>query len=237
MAGQQQSWNPLVGLAGANNSHGFYANQVGGGNGLFGTNLFQDPTYTQYSLNTDVIKQLEAKGYNSQLLNNQAYVTNQIQQGNIRVNQNGLVDVLVKPEDFNSGNYQQFSKGQATGSINEFGINSNANGSSNGMFGWGQDQYGNTTLGGATGFQWASAGLGAANALYGMYMGNKQMKLAKENFEEQKRLSHANYQMQAKAYNNNLRNQQSGRSFSGMSGSAQRTLGSEYRTRRAKDDY
>lgn len=108
---------------------------------------------------------------------------------------------------------------------------------SSGIFGKGMDANGNTTYGGATGFQWASAGLGAANALYGMYMGNKQMKLAKENFEEQKRLSHANYQMQAKAYNNNLRNQQSGRSFSGMSGSAQRTLGSEYKTRRAKDDY
>ena len=107
----------------------------------------------------------------------------------------------------------------------------------NSMFGWGKDQYGNTTLGGATGFQWAGAGLGAMQALYGMYQGNKQMKMAKEAFDEQKRLSHANYQMQAKAYNNNLRNQQSGRSFSGMSGSAMRTLGSEYRTRRAKDDY
>lgn len=106
-----------------------------------------------------------------------------------------------------------------------------------GMFGWGEDKYGNTTLGGATGFQWAGAGLGALQALYGMYQGNKQMKMTKEAFDEQKRLSHANYQMQAKAYNNNLRNQQSGRSFSGMSGAAKRTLGSEYRTRRAKDDY
>jgi len=236
MSGQQaQVWQPMLGLAGANNSHGFYTGQVGGGNGLWGTSLWQDPTYTQYSLNQDVINQLKAAGYSEQLLNNKAYVTNQIQLGNIKANQNGLVDVLVKPEDFNSGNYQAFSKGQASGSINEFGLNVQSG--NNSMFGWGEDQYGNTTLGGATGFQWVGAGLGAMQALYGMYQGHKQMKMAKEAFDEQKRLSHANYQMQAKAYNNNLRNQQSGRSFSGMSGAAQRTLGSEYRTRKAKDDY
>lgn len=100
-----------------------------------------------------------------------------------------------------------------------------------------KDQYGNSLFHGATGFEWAKAGLGAAMGLYGIYQGNKQLKLAKDNFEEQKALSRANYAMQAKAYNNNLRNQQSGRSFGGMSGSAKRMLGEEYERRRANGSY
>lgn len=224
---QQQPWQPMIGLVGANNSNAFYSNQVGGGNGLLGTSLFQDPTYTQYSLAPDVIKQLGAQGYNTDLLANQSYVTNQFQNGFMKTGSNGSLDVLVKPEDFNVGNYQAFSKGQASGSINEFGVNTPTN----------TDKFGNTLYNGANAFQWGMAGLSALQSLYGMYQGHKQMKLAKQAFEEQKKLSHANYQMQAKAYNNNLRNQQSGRSFGGMSGAAKRTLGSEYNTRRAKDDY
>lgn len=104
-------------------------------------------------------------------------------------------------------------------------------------FGKGKDQYGNPTRGGATAFQWLGAGLGTAQALYGMYQGNKQMKLARENFEEQKALSRANYAMQAKSYNNSLANQQSGRTFTGMSGSARRALAEDYQRKKAIESY
>lgn len=192
----------------------------GNGFGLFG----QSNTYTP---SQEWLSNLQNSGLSQDainLLSTKEGFNNAISSGAIKIGEDG--SLMTTPIfDKAMANYQN-------------GVTSNIdfNGST-GIFGKGMDGNGNTTWGGATGFQWASAGLGAMNALYGMYMGNKQMKLAKENFEEQKRLSHANYQMQAKAYNNNLRNQQSGRSFSGMSGAAQRTLGSEYRTRRAKDDY
>lgn len=120
------------------------------------------------------------------------------------------------------------------------GIGSNSGNSGNwfsNLFGESQDQNGNILRGGATGFQWAGAGLGALNSLYGMYQGNKQLKLAKDNFEEQKALSRANYTNTARAYNNNLRNQQSGRGYGGMSGAAKRTLGEEYERRKAAETY
>lgn len=121
--------------------------------------------------------------------------------------------------------------------VNGIGSNTgNGNWFSN-LFGTSQDKNGSTLYGGATGLQWIGAGLGALNSLYGMYQGNKQLKLAKENFEEQKALSRANYAMQAKAYNNNLRNQQSGRGYIGMSGAAKRTLGDEYERRKASETY
>ena len=107
----------------------------------------------------------------------------------------------------------------------------------NSLFGWGTDMQDNTTFGGGTGLDWLKGGIGAATSLYGLYQGNKQLKLARDNFEEQKALSRANYQNQAKAFNNSLRNQQSGRSFSGMSGSAKRTLGREYDERKANEKY
>lgn len=114
-------------------------------------------------------------------------------------------------------------------------IGGNQNGQS--MFDWGVNKEGQTTWGGGTGLQWIGAGLGTATSLYGMYNANKSMKLAQQNFNEQRALNHANYEMQAKAYNNNLRNQQSGRSFNGMSGSVKRTLGREYESRRAREQY
>ena len=66
---------------------------------------------------------------------------------------------------------------------------------------------------------------------------HKQTKLAQQAFEEQKALQRANYKMQAKSFNNSLRNQQSGRGFVGMSGSAKRTLGREYDARKAEETY
>lgn len=88
-----------------------------------------------------------------------------------------------------------------------------------------------------TAMDWGNFAFGAATSLYNMYNSNRQYKMAKAQMEDMQRMNHANYQMQAKAYNNNLRNQQSGRSFNGMSGSAKATLGREYNTRKAKDDY
>lgn len=102
---------------------------------------------------------------------------------------------------------------------------------------WGRNEAGQSTWNGGTAFQWAGMGLNTAFGLFNAYQGYQAQKLAKAQFEDQKRLNHANYQMQAKAYNNNLRNQQSGRGYIGMSASAKRTLGKEYETRKAKDDY
>lgn len=88
-----------------------------------------------------------------------------------------------------------------------------------------------------TGLDWANFGLSAVSNLYGMYQSHKNYKLNKANFEEQKALNRANYMNQAKAFNNTLRNQQSGRSFEGMSGASTRALGREYNTRKANETY
>lgn len=125
---------------------------------------------------------------------------------------------------------------QAQYTSGNFNAPTNTTGSPS-MFDWGVNKEGQTTWGGGTGLQWLGAGLGTATSLYGMYNAHKSMQLAKQNFAEQKALNHANYAMQAQAYNENLKNQYSGRSFSGMSGSAQRTLGREYLKRKAKDNY
>ena len=107
----------------------------------------------------------------------------------------------------------------------------------NGWFDKGINTDGQTTFGGATGYQWGSLGLNTAFGLFNAYQGYKAQKLAQQQFEDQKRLNHANYRMQAKAFNNNLRNQQSGRGYIGMTGSAKRALGAEYQSRKADDDY
>lgn len=96
---------------------------------------------------------------------------------------------------------------------------------------------GQSTWLGGTGFNWAGLGLNTAFGLFNAYQGYQMNKLAKAQFEDQRKLNHANYRMQAKAFNNNLRNQQSGRGYIGMNGSAKRALGAEYQSRKADDDY
>lgn len=155
---------------------------------------------------------------------------------------NGIVSIDPKTNGLNivagldSNKISELQKNY-TNSIASGTLNQNNAGSNTGLFGWGTNAQGQSTLGGATGIQWLGAGLGTATSLYGMYNANKSMKLARENFEEQKQLQRANYEMQAKAYNNNLRNQQSGRSFTGMSGSAIRNLGREYNSKKAREQY
>lgn len=109
--------------------------------------------------------------------------------------------------------------------------------SSNPNFNSNLDTFGNKVFAGGTGLNWlggvAQIGLGIWNA----YNQGKQLKLAKQAFEEQKALQRANYRNQARAYNNNLRNQQSGRGYVGMSGSAARVLGQEYDARKANETY
>lgn len=80
-------------------------------------------------------------------------------------------------------------------------------------------------------------GLGLATTGWNMYNQHKALKMQKEAFNETRAMNRANYAMQAKAYNNNLRNQQSGRSFNGMSGSAKLALGREYNSRKANETY
>lgn len=120
-----------------------------------------------------------------------------------------------------------------------FGSNLKSSNSNNGsVFGsTGTDQYGNNTFMGGTGLQWAGFGANLGLGLWGAYQQHQQTKLAQQAFEEQKALQRANYKMQAKSYNNSLRNQQSGRGFVGMSGSAKRTLGREYASRKAEETY
>lgn len=115
----------------------------------------------------------------------------------------------------------------------------NGNGTTGGgLFGGtGTDQFGNKTFMGGTGLQWAGFGANLGLGLWGAYQQHKQTKLAQQAFEEQKALQRANYKMQAKSFNNSLRNQQSGRGFVGMSGSAKRTLGREYDARKAEETY
>ena len=115
----------------------------------------------------------------------------------------------------------------------------NGNGTTgSGLFGGtGTDQFGNKTFMGGTGLQWAGFGANLGLGLWGAYQQHKQTKLAQQAFEEQKALQRANYKMQAKSFNNSLRNQQSGRGFVGMSGSAKRTLGREYDARKAEETY
>lgn len=96
---------------------------------------------------------------------------------------------------------------------------------------------GQSTWLGGTGFDWAGLGLNTAFGLFNAYQGYQMNKLAKAQFEDQRKLNHANYRMQAKAFNNNLRNQQSGRGYIGMNGSTKRALGAEYQSRKADDDY
>lgn len=107
----------------------------------------------------------------------------------------------------------------------------------NSLLGWGTDQYGNRTLAGGTGLQWAGALANMGFGIWGAYQQHKQTKLAQQAFEEQKALQRANFKMQAKSYNNSLRNQQSARGFVGMSGSVKQTLGREYNTRKAEETY
>lgn len=101
----------------------------------------------------------------------------------------------------------------------------------------GTDQFGNKTFAGGTGLQLAGFGANLGLGLWGAYQQHKQTKLAQQAFEEQKALQRANYKMQAKSFNNSLRNQQSGRGFVGMSGSAKHTLGREYDARKAEETY
>lgn len=145
-----------------------------------------------------------------------------------------------------SGNYlQTVSQNQLNTDLNNFasrsfGADLKGNGASNsgGLFGGtGTDQFGNRTFMGGTGLQWAGFGANLGLGLWGAYQQHKQTKLAQQAFEEQKALQRANYKMQAKSFNNSLRNQQSGRGFVGMSGSAKRTLGREYDARKAEETY
>lgn len=105
------------------------------------------------------------------------------------------------------------------------------------LFGFGKDANGNTTFAGGTGLQWLGGAAQLGMGLWGAYQQNKQLKLAQQAFEEQRALQRANFKMQAKSYNNSLRNQQSGRGYVGMSGSAARTLGRDYDSRKADETY
>lgn len=95
-----------------------------------------------------------------------------------------------------------------------------------------QMQQGQLTLGDVGKFA-----IGAGIQGFNMYQQHKANKLAKQQFEEMKALNRANYRNSAKAFNNSLRNQQSGRSFGGMDGMAKSQLGREYNARKVEENY
>lgn len=144
----------------------------------------------------------------------------------------------------NNGTIQTNSNGQQvkvidnTNSSSVYDPTTAGNRTSSGeLFGYGKNADGQTVWGGATGAQWAGLGLQTAFGAFNAYQAYKSQKLAKEQWEDQKRLNHANYQNQAKSFNNSMRNQMSGRGYIGMTSQAKQTLGKEYNTRKAKEDY
>ena len=107
-----------------------------------------------------------------------------------------------------------------------------------GLNAWQQQQANQGVLGtGMSGFQLGQLALQGVGTLWGMYQGNKQMKLAQQQFQEQKALNHANFRNQAKAMNAQYRDQASGRGYVGMSSAAKQALGVDYRNRRVEEDY
>ena len=153
--------------------------------------------------------------------------------GNLSLNENnqGVLGTAFKDQkSYDLFNQEYLAKRQA-GILNDDGsINTS-------LFGKGIDKNGNTTWGGGTGLQWLGFGAQMGMGLWGAYQQHKQLKLAQQAFEEQKALQRANFKMQAKSYNNSLRNQQSGRGYVGMSADAVRTLGQEYNNRKADETY
>lgn len=88
-----------------------------------------------------------------------------------------------------------------------------------------------------SGLQLGQLALQGVGTLWGMYQGNKQMKMAQQQFQEQKALNHANFRNQAKTLNAQYRDQMSGRGYVGMSSSAKQALGDEFRRRKVEEDY
>lgn len=229
------SWNTPDSI-----NNGLYYNQVtpNGFSNLYGL-LGQNQTYGLTN-NSSFYQDLTSKyGWTPEqvnyLKNNPALQNELFQKGYLYGNQGNLakpVDANIQDIVANRMANPNYQFNNYAGKGNNFGFNNDKD-----LFSKGMNSEGQTTWGGATGFQWAGAGIQTAFGLFNAYQAYQANKLAKAQFEDQKRLNHANYQMQAKAYNNNLRNQQSGRGYIGMSGSAKRALGAEYKTRAAAEDY
>lgn len=216
---------PIVWNATDNNNLA-YSNYLGR-NFSNGFGLLGDTQTYGFQANSPILGDLQSKyGWTAdevKYLQNNPQLQNQLfQNGTFQFN-NGSV---IKNGDMNA-------RSQVQAAMNGNGTTGNG-----GLFGGtGTDQFGNKTFAGGTGLQWAGFGANLGLGLWGAYQQHKQTKLAQQAFEEQKALQRANYKMQAKSFNNSLRNQQSGRGFVGMSGSAKRTLGREYDARKAEETY
>lgn len=191
-----------------------------------GFGLWGDTQTYGFQANSPILSDLQSKyGWTAdevKYLQNNPQLQNQLfQNGTFQLN-NGSV---IKNGDMNARSQVQAAM--------------NGNGATgDGLFGGtSTDQFGNRTFMGGTGLQWLGGAAQLGMGLWGAYQQNKQLKLAQQAFEEQKALQRANFKMQAKSYNNSLRNQQSGRGYVGMSGSAVRTLGQEYDRRKADETY
>lgn len=215
---------PIVWNATDNNNLA-YSNYLGR-NFSNGFGLLGDTQTYGFQYNSPILGDLQSKyGWTAdevKYLQNNPQLQNQLfQNGTFQFN-NGSV---IKNGDMNA-------RSQVQAAMNGNGTNSG------GLFGGtSTDQFGNKTFAGGTGLQWVGFGANLGLGLWGAYQQHKQTKLAQQAFEEQKALQRANYKMQAKSFNNSLRNQQSGRGFVGMSGSAKRTLGREYDARKAEETY
>lgn len=229
-------YSPIINAYGNNLANGnvLYTNRtIGGNDGLFGSSLFASPQQQMFGLNSDGINFLKDKGFNADMLGDSGFTNYVFQKGGFSTTNNGGLNINLSPDQLKQA-YADYNAGIANKTINNNGFSNN---SGNSLFGFGKDANGNTTFAGGTGLQWLGGAAQLGMGLWGAYQQNKQLKLAQQAFEEQRALQRANFKMQAKSYNNSLRNQQSGRGYVGMSGSAVRTLGRDYDSRKADETY
>lgn len=90
---------------------------------------------------------------------------------------------------------------------------------------------------GMSAFDWGKLGLGALQMGIGYRMGQKQLNMAKDQFNEQRALNRSNFRNQARQINSSYRDQMSGRGFVGMSNSSRRALGRTYNRRKLDEEY
>lgn len=84
---------------------------------------------------------------------------------------------------------------------------------------------------------WAGSAIQGLSALGNLYLGYQGLKQSKKALNEQIALQRANYRNQAKAMNNQYRDQMSGRGYNGMSSSAMSALGRQYDNRKVSETY
>lgn len=84
---------------------------------------------------------------------------------------------------------------------------------------------------------WAGTAIQGLSALGNLYLGHKGLEQNKKAINENIALQRANYRNQAKAMNNQYRDQMSGRGYNGQSADSARALGRTYDSRKVSETY